>query len=209
VHWAVGLNGIITVAIAVWLVLSIELWLVGRNLKRESRAQATHDYKMKREAADRAALENYKHDQFSHNEAVRHLKMIQKQFADAQDDEALRRLHPPGFLPTHTVGKILGWGLPRQTSVYGASAGDTVFGSVIGDVTYAGYPYISGRHHDVARHPFPSPVIKGYFRATDLIQWIEGMLSELRLYAPEPPAPVVAETASRRRRFEKVLEWLR
>jgi hypothetical protein len=48
VQWAVGLNGLI-------ITVAIVLWLVRRDLERESRAQATRDYNMKREADYRAA----------------------------------------------------------------------------------------------------------------------------------------------------------
>jgi hypothetical protein len=180
-----------------WLVgtsitLIIVLWLLLRDMERQSKADAARNYYMQKMAHYREDLENYRSYKAKYEREMHKLRLIRKQCADAQNDE--------GLLPTHTVGKILGWGLPRQTAVSGATARDTVLGSVIGDVTYGGYGRIGDHAFHVDSHPFPSPVIKGFFRANHLIQWIEGiMLSKSHLLPREPQEP--SAPAARRKRW--------
>jgi hypothetical protein len=51
-------------------------------------------------------------------------------------------------------------------------------------------PALDAIKHKEHEHPFPGSVNEGFFRASDVIKWIEERLSEFRLYPPEPPTPV-------------------
>jgi hypothetical protein len=103
---SIDLNEIINVAIGVWLAVTILAWQVATGFKRQSLEEAARNYYLQKMANYREDLENYKRCKEKYYHKVRDLKTIRRQIAEVQDDEAQRRVHPPGFLPTLAVGKI-------------------------------------------------------------------------------------------------------
>jgi hypothetical protein len=161
-------------------------WIIKSDLMDLAQQKQASETMAKMHAAAQAdylaALKIFRDHQAFHDRRERHLKLIQKQCAEAQDAQ--------GLLPVATISKTLGSSAYAYTTAGGRT---TFYGTICGSngEYYVNVdPALDAIKHKEHEHPFPGSVNEGFFRASDVIKWIEERHSEFRLYPPEPPTPV-------------------
>lgn len=124
-------------------------WIIKSDLEKRDFQKKCNEENKKRDAQqkedDRAHDQHIARMKAWHYRKTTHLKRCQEQCRDAQNAE--------GLLPIEIVGRILGW-----------SAFVEIRGVFSGDDCYAA-------DHD--EHPFPKELRSGFFRASDLINWLD------------------------------------
>jgi hypothetical protein len=161
-------GGLFLVGLVLWWIIKSDLTQMEfqkrmreENAKRDAAAEADRReaYKIRRSSIAFAARRE------------RHLKWCQDKCRSAQNAQ--------GLVPIDTVGHILNWN-PYTTwdgkteySFYGMVCGPGFEGN--------GECYANGSNAD-DENPFPSQAFEGFFRASDLIDWIERELRENRRY---------------------------